>query len=321
MLTKVRFALQGAIVILVVSVSTIVLTSVIFVLAVFKLLAPAGRARNVMTRWLSLLGELWVSVNRTMAWFYRGMEWDVHMPDGISHTGRYLVFCNHQSGVDILVLQHCLNRRAPFGRYLLKHQLIWVPVLGIAWWGLDMAFLRRYSRQELIRNPSLRGKDLENAARACEKLKHIPVAMMTFPEGTRFTEAKRETQNSPYRHLLRPRYGGIGQVLYSFDEALDCLIDVTIIYPDGVPTVWQYVSGQVKKITVHIALRAIDNGLRGRDFREDVVAKGQLKNWLGDIWEEKERLINDTCDGPSVRAGNVTTTGSGTHPDSGSRYE
>jgi len=292
-LTKARYALQGAIMILIVSVNTIVLTAVIFILAIFKLLAPPGRARNAMTHWLSSLGELWVSVNKTLVLFYRGMEWDVRLPDGISHTGRYLVFCNHQSGVDILALQHCLNRRAPFGRYLLKHQLIWVPVLGVAWWALDMAFLRRYSKQELIRNPSLRGKDLENAARACEKLKHIPVSMMTFPEGTRFTRAKHRAQNSPYRHLLRPRYGGIGQVLYSFDDALDSLIDVTIIYPDGVPTVWQYVSGQVKKIVVHIELRPIEADLRGQDFRDDAVAKNRLIKWLGGIWEEKDRLMND----------------------------
>ena len=291
MLTKVRYGLQGAIVILVVTISTVILTTIIFILSLFKLIAPAGRARNAMTHWLSSLGELWVSVNKCAVWFYRDMEWDVHMPEGISHKGRYLVFCNHQSGVDILALQHVLNRRAPFGRYLLKHQLIWVPVLGVAWWALDMAFLRRYSRQELIRNPSLRGKDLENAARACEKLKHIPVSMMTFPEGTRFTKAKRDAQNSPFEHLLRPRYGGIGQVLYSFEDALDCLIDVTIIYPEGTPSVWRYLSGQVRKISVHMELRPIDDKLRGSDFRGDGISKGHLKSWLNGIWEEKERLI------------------------------
>jgi 1-acyl-sn-glycerol-3-phosphate acyltransferase len=296
MLTRLRYGLQGAIVILVVTVSTTVLTAIIFVLSLFKLIAPKGSARNAMTHWLSSLGELWVSINKFSVRFYRDMEWDVHMPEGINHKGRYLVFCNHQSGVDILALQHVLNRRAPFGRYLLKHQLIWVPVLGIAWWALDMAFLRRYSRQELIKNPSLRGKDLENAARACEKLKHIPVSMMTFPEGTRFSEAKRQAQSSPYQHLLRPRYGGVGQVLYSFDDALDNLIDVTIVYPDGTPSVWHYVSGQVRKISVHIELRPIDEKLRGADFREDSVAKGHLKTWLNGIWEEKERLITNTLE-------------------------
>ena len=296
MLTRVRYGLQGAVVLLVVSVSTIVLTAVIFVLSLFKLIAPRGRARDSMTHLLSSFAELWVSINKLSVRFYRDMEWDVHMPAGISHKGHYLVVCNHQSGVDILALQHVLNRRAPFGRYLLKHQLIWVPVLGVAWWALDMAFLRRYSRQELIRNPSLRGKDLENAARACEKLKHIPVSMMTFPEGTRFSEAKRDAQNSPFTHLLKPRYGGVGQVLYSFDDALDCLVDVTIIYPKGTPSVWQYLSGQVRKISVHIELRPIDGELRGSDFRKDGTAKAHLKAWLNGIWEDKDRLIADTLE-------------------------
>lgn len=291
MLTKIRHGLQGAIVFLIVTVSTIVLTTIIFILSIFKLIAPKGRATDAMTHLLSSFGELWVSVNKSVVWFYRDMEWDVQIPDDISHKGRYLVFCNHQSGVDILALQHSLNRRAPFGRYLLKQQLIWVPVLGVAWWALDMAFLRRYSRQELIKNPSLRGKDLENAARACEKLKHIPVSMMTFPEGTRFSEAKRKEQNSPYTHLLRPRYGGVGQVLYSFDDALDHLIDVTITYPHGTPSVWQYISGQVKKISVKIQLRPIADNIRGQNFREDSVAKRELKTWVDGIWEEKEQYI------------------------------
>ena len=296
MLTKACYVLQGTIVLLVVSISTIVLTTLIFLLSIFKLIAPRGRARHAMTHWLSSLGELWVSVNKGVAWFYRGMEWDIQLPGGINHNSRYLIFSNHQSWVDILVLQHCLNRRAPFMRFLLKQQLIWVPFLGVAWWALDMAFLRRYSRQQLIRNPALRGKDLENAARACEKLKHIPVSMMTFPEGTRFTEVKREQQNSPFKHLLRPRYGGIGQVLYSFDDALDSLIDVTIVYPDGAPTIWHFISGQVRKISVHIQLRPIDDAVRGRNFREDGVAKSHLKAWLNDIWEEKERFISHTLD-------------------------
>jgi len=303
MLTKVRYALQGSVVALVVTLSTISLTLMICFLAIFKFLAPKGRAKNTMTHWLSSLGELWVSVNKGLMGFYRDMEWDVQFPEGISRKGRYLIFCNHQSGVDILALQHCLNRRAPFGRYLLKQQLIWVPVLGVAWWALDMAFLRRYSKQQLIKNPSLRGKDLENAASACEKLKHIPVSMMTFPEGTRFSETKRDQQNSPFRYLLRPRYGGIGQVLYSFDEALDSLIDVTIIYPDGRPGVWQFISGQVRKISVRIQLRPIGEEIRGRNFRQDSVAKGQLISWLNDIWKEKEEYIaRATHGGEDIRS-------------------
>ena len=296
MLAKLRYGLQGGLVVLGASVSTIILTSVIFILSIFKLIAPKGRPRNAMTHGLSSLGELWISVNKGLSSFYPDMEWDIELPDGLRHDGRYLVFCNHQSWVDILVLQHSLNRRAPFMRFLLKQQLMWVPFLGVAWWALDMPYLRRYSRQQLLKNPSLRGKDLENTARACEKLKHIPVSMMSFPEGTRFTAAKRAKQKSPFKHLLFPRYGGVGQVLYSFDEALDSLIDVTIVYAHGTPSFWDFVSGQVRKISVRVQLRPIPDNLRGCDFKQDTVAKAALQSWLKTIWEEKERLIIQSLD-------------------------
>lgn len=291
MLKNLRYFLQGTAILLAVSINTIFCTVVVFVLACIKFIASKGSARNAVTRWLSLAGEYWVSFNKLMASFLVEMEWEIKIPEGLDHKGRYLVFCNHQSWVDILVMQHVLNRRAPFMRFLLKQELIWVPFLGFCWWALDMAFLRRYSKQELIKNPALRGKDLENAARACEKLKHIPVSMVTFPEGTRWTQAKHQQQKSPYTHLLRPRYGGIGQVLYSFDEALDYLIDITIIYPDGTPDLWQYVSGQVKKISVTVRLLPIGADVRGKNFRDDGTAKGALKSWLNTIWSEKDQFI------------------------------
>ncbi len=52
---------------------------------------------------------------------------------------------NHRSWVDILVLQSIFNRRIPFLKFFLKRQLIWVPLLGLAWWALDFPFMRRYS--------------------------------------------------------------------------------------------------------------------------------------------------------------------------------
>ena len=291
MLTGLRYSLQGLFVLLAVFINTVFTTLLIFVLAVMKLITLNSPARDKVTHWLSSVGEYWISFNQFISRLFNDIEWEIQLADDLNHKGRYLVFCNHQSWVDILVLQHCLNRRAPFMRFMLKQQLIWVPLLGFCWWALDMAFLRRYSKAQLLKNPELRGKDLENAARACAKLKHIPVSMMTFPEGTRFTEAKRKQQNSPFRHLLRPRYGGIGQVLYSFDDALDQLIDVTIIYPDGTPGLWQFVSGQVKKISVSIRVLPIGAEVRGKNFREDATAKNALKRWLDDLWTEKEQYI------------------------------
>lgn len=285
------FVIQGSLAMLVISLSTVVISMVVLLLVIPKVLTPAGAARNAVARFSSAVGELWISINKAVISCYRSMEWDVELPPGLERDGRYLVLCNHQSWVDILVLQSCLNRRAPFMRFMLKRQLIWVPFIGLAWWALDFPFLRRYSRAELLKDPSLRDRDLQNAARACEKLKHIPVSMMSFPEGTRFTQAKHDAQNSPYTHLLRPRYGGLGQVLFSFGDAMREVIDVTIHYPDGIPTFWQFVSGQVRRISVHARLRPIDPALRGVDFRNHPEAKTRLKQWVDRLWEEKDQLL------------------------------
>ncbi len=288
---RIRYALQGSAALLFISFNTIVLALVMGVMAIFKGITPPGTIANAINRWLSVLGELWVSGNNFVLRHYRSMQWDIQRPENLDRQGRYLVLCNHQSWVDILAMQFVLNRRAPFLRFMLKQSLIWVPFLGLAWWSLDFPFLRRHSRQQLLKNPQLRFKDLENAARACEKLKLIPVAMMCFPEGTRFSREKHSRQVSPYRHLLKPRFGGIGQVLYSFEDALQSAIDMTITYPGGAPTFWQLVSGQVPKIKVQAVLRPIDPGLLGVDFRGNPEAKRQLKDWLESIWMEKDQAI------------------------------
>jgi len=292
MLKKLRYVLQGSIALLVISISTIVATVVLFLLSIVKFLLPKGKPRQYMSRLLARVAEFWSSINQRVTRCYRSLEWDVQLPNGIEHDKSYLIFCNHQSWVDIIALQHVLNRKAPFMRFLMKQQLIWVPFLGFCWWALDMVFLKRYSREELLKNPELRGKDLENAARTCEKLKHIPVSMMTFPEGTRYTREKSQKQNSSYQNLLKPRYGGVGQVLYIFGDTLDTLIDVTIVYPHGTPNMWQLLSGQVRKISIQIQLRPIAADICGHDFRTDSIVKSRLKDWVNNIWEEKDQYIS-----------------------------
>jgi 1-acyl-sn-glycerol-3-phosphate acyltransferase len=81
--------------------------------------------------------------------------------DALDYRGWYMVNCNHQSWVDIFVLQHLFNRRIPLLKFFLKQQLIWVPVMGLAWWALDFPFMRRHSDQYLRKHPEMRLKDLE----------------------------------------------------------------------------------------------------------------------------------------------------------------
>jgi len=235
---------------LVIGLNTVVLTVTLCVLAIGKFLAPSPVALNRIRKILAGIAEAWISVNNRVFSLHRGTQWDIEIPPGLNREGCYLVSSNHQSWVDILVLQRTFNRRLPFFRFFLKNPLIWVPFLGTAWWALDMPFMQRASREKMARRPGLKGKDLENARKACEKFRDSPVAMMNFPEGTRFSAEKRNRGKSPYQHLLVPRIGGIGQVLYALGDQLDALIDVTIVYPEMgrtglAPTFWELVSGQM----------------------------------------------------------------------------
>jgi len=291
--TQITGLLKGCAALAVITISTITHTLVLYLLAIPKWLAPPGGIRNRVRLLLARIAESWISVNNGLLSLYRQPEWRTEIPAGLDRDGCYLVSCNHRSWVDILILQRCFNRRLPLLRFFLKRELIRVPFLGLAWWALDFPFMRRASAETLARRPELKGRDLESARQACEKFHDIPVAMMNFPEGTRFSPGKRDRFGSPFRHLLTPRIGGMGQVLYALGDQLDGLIDVTIVYPAATrpPTFWDLLTGRVPAVVVRAARKDIPASLRGRDFRAEPEVREQLEAWMMQMWEEKDALI------------------------------
>jgi len=290
-------AIRGGAALLVISINTIVLTLLLCVLSTGKFLAPTAAIRDRVRRLLAGIAGIWISVNNGVLSMYRGTRWDIELPDGLDRNGSYVVTCNHRSWVDILVLQRCFNRRIPLLRFFLKRELIRVPFLGMAWWALDFPFVRRHSREELEKRPDLRGRDLENARKACEKFRTVPVAMMTFPEGTRYSERKRDRSHSPFRNLLKPRIGGLGQVLYALGDRLDALIDVTIVYPveegtGAAPSFWDLLTGKVPRVVAQARRIEIPEELLGRDFETDPAFYQDLRQWIMQLWQEKESLID-----------------------------
>ena len=256
-------------------------------LALLKVVLPLGFVRRPLSRVLVLIAESWIGVNNFMFRLFTRIHWQVEGLEGLHRDGNYLVLSNHQSWVDIPVLQKVFNRRIPFMRFFLKQQLIWVPLLGPAWWALDFPFMKRYSRQTLMRHPELQGKDREATRQACEKFRHMPVSVMNFAEGTRFTQAKHDAQSSPYRYLLRPKAGGVAFVLDAMGEALHAIVDVTIVYPEGPCTLMDLIAGRVHDIRVHVRERVIDAGLIG-SYDDDAAFRGRVKAWMNTVWIDKD---------------------------------
>jgi 1-acyl-sn-glycerol-3-phosphate acyltransferase len=234
------------------------------------------------------LASLWVGNNNAWIAAADPAPWDVQGVDGLHRQGWYLVSSNHQSWVDILVLQRIFHGHVPFLKFFLKRELIWVPVIGLAWWALDFPFMSRGRNRGALR------KDLETTRRACEKFKQIPTSVMNFVEGTRATPAKRALEKSPYRHLLRPKIGGLSVALATMGEQFQCLLDVTIIYPQGTPTFWDLLCGRVDAVIVRVRQREIPPDLIGTEHATERAHVVKLGRWVEQHWKEKDRLIDET---------------------------
>jgi 1-acyl-sn-glycerol-3-phosphate acyltransferase len=276
------------------TINTIVWVIPVLLLAVLKLLLPHAALRRAITRVLMACGENWVSVNGWLMRVACSVDIQSRGLDTMRRDAWYLVIANHQTWVDILVLQAVFNRRVPFLKFFIKQELIWFPFLGLAWWALDMPFMKRYSPSYLAKNPHMKGKDLETTRNACAKFRDTPTSILNFIEGTRFSEQKRIARKSPYRHLLQPRAGGLAVALSSMGELFTNVIDVTLIYPDGATPFWDMCCGQHVNVIVDVRERQLERWLVEGSYENDREFRKRVHAWLGAIWTEKDAILDKT---------------------------
>jgi len=277
--------------------------TLLFAVAIVKLIVPLAGVRTVTDRVLNSIAMGWIACNSGWMRLTQDTQWDVAGFEELDFQGWYMVNCNHQSWVDILVLQHLLNRRIPLLKFFLKQQLIYVPVMGLAWWALDFPFMRRHSEAYLKRHPERRFDDLEATRRACEKFGRVPTSVMNFAEGTRFTKQKHRAQRSPYRHLLKPKAGALALALSVLGDKFRWFLDVTIVYPAGAPTFWQFLCGRIPQVIVRARRLPVPSDLLAGDYARDAKFRKRFQHWLQALWEEKDRQIDAL-----LRPGGATPT-------------
>lgn len=119
-------------------------------------------------------------------------------------------------------------------------------------------------------------------------LRAIPVSIMNFVEGTRFTAAKHAKQGSPYRHLLKPKSGGVAFVLDAMGQGLHAILDVTIAYPAGVPTLVDLMMDRVPEVRVRVRQHPIPAELAGGDYQNDRAFRARFQQWMNALWQQKD---------------------------------
>lgn len=240
---------------------------------------------------LNFICTMWASCNKLFLNLLNKIEWDINGDEGLNMNEWYLVLANHQSWADIVVLQYVLNNRIPYFRFFLKKELVWMPIFNIVWYALDYPYMKRYSKEFLEKNPHLKGKDIETTKKSCEKFRHVPVSVMNFVEGTRFTLRKHAKQESPFKYLLKPKAGGIAFVLAAMGDQLTSILDVTISYAPKAMGLWDFLCGHVKKVSVKVEKIPITEDVTG-DYFEDSYFRDQFQGWINAIWAKKDSVID-----------------------------
>lgn len=260
-------------------------------LTLCKLILPFAPVRRWCDRWLMAIATGWIRVNCRWMDAINHTQWQVQGTEGLQRQGWYLVLANHQSWVDILVLQYVLGRRIPFLKFFIKRELIFVPIIGLAWWALDFPFMRRKGGRSAQ-------QDLQTARDACAKFRLNPTSIMSFVEGTRFTAAKHAQQQSPWRHLLKPKSGGVGVAIETLGEQITAVLDVTIIYPDGVPTFVDLMAGRLRRVQVDIQTLTVPADVLPAQLGA-AVNRAALQDWLQQRWDAKDARLSAVLEPPT----------------------
>ncbi|MCM0612666.1 acyltransferase [Marinobacter sediminum] len=285
--------LKGTLAAALILLNTLILFPVLLVFAIIKLILPVSFVRKGCTVILNRIAWIWIGFNNLLMDGLHRVEWDVRGVEDLDRKHWYFVTCNHQSWADIPAIQYVLNNRIPLLKFFLKKELIWVPLMGIAWWALDFPFMHRHTKEQIARRHELKGKDIAATQAACEKFRYTPVTIFNFMEGTRYTPAKHKSQASPYKHLLKPRAGGTAFVLGAMGEMIHTMLDVTIVYPGGRGGFWNYLCGRIGRIIVDVRVREIPSRFLGMDYENNREIRSDFQRWITEIWAEKDARIEE----------------------------
>lgn len=240
----------------------------------------------------------WIHVNNTLIdKVLPKQDWRISVPDDLKPDGKYLLICNHQSWVDTSIIQYVSEGILPLTRFFAKHELIYIPIVGQAFYFLDFPMMKRHTKEQIAKNPALANRDLQEAKRACELLQDKPFVLLNYLEGTRFNPQKHQKQQSPYTHLLKPKAGGFALALASLGDKIDGILDMTIVYPDGVAEYSELWQGKIRRLGVdirHIDMdKALFDDIIAGKYDTDETTKQALYAWIDKAWQAKDIRIQE----------------------------
>lgn len=270
----------------------------VILLAVVKLLAPSAWIRQRAYRMMIWIYSAAVKTNDILLFGIVRNRLTLLQPLTLDRGRNYLVLSNHRSWADILLLQSLLNKKTPPIQFIVKRELLFMPIIGLICWAYEYPFVRRGSLKSR-KDGRVQGRsDMQNIRAKIDKTSTSGLSIINFVEGTRFNILKSEKYASSFKHLLNPRAGGLFHILKNYAGKLDTVLDFTIVYGCRTPVFWKFLGGRCRHITVDLQRIHI------KDLLETLgtaaggeLTFGRVSEWLQELWHDKdlkiEAMINE----------------------------
>lgn len=267
-------------------------------MAVAWVLSLGGRRAAALQRMTLRLQRQWAGVLFGAVRVLFGLRLEV-AGDPVIPPGPVIVLIRHASIVDNLLPAILVTR--PHGirlRYVLKRELLADPCLDVAGRRLPNYFVRRGTGEAV---------ELERIRTLAQGLGRDEGALI-YPEGTRFTPERRSraiariAEGDPalaaraerLRHLLPPRFGGVGALLDGAPQA-----DVLVIAHHGfdglrlVSDVWRggLVGALVRVRVTRVPRSAVPAG------------RAERMDWLYGLWQDVDDWVAERCALDAAKAG------------------
>jgi len=271
--------LLKALPVVIILMSTLLAFNGLQVLSVLVYPVSPGAFRR-FNRWAA--NTWWGWCVRTSRWM-NGVELLIS-GDDIPAAEDAIVVLNHQQMSDVTFLMDFAYRKDRLGdmKWVVKDVIKYVPGVG---WG--MLFINCV----FVKRQWARDRDSIRRTFATLREERLPVWFISFPEGTRLTLDKLARSQAyaskqglkALQHVLVPRTKGFVAAVQGLREHVTAIYDVTFGYPDGAPSLWQFIKGYGPRAHLHVRRFAIGELPEGDEA---------LAAWLLERFEAKDSLLD-----------------------------
>ena len=80
----------------------------------------------------------------------------------------------------------------------------------------------------------------------------------------------------------------------SFESIEDeqVLLDLTLAYPDGIPSFWDFCRGRVRRIIIEVSVREIPAHFCLSSYENDEAYRNEFQSWVGSLWADKDNRLD-----------------------------